>query len=748
MPPAAEIYFEPDLMHEETPNVVSEVATKKTRTPRNTSRMIMPPIIATAAATLHTNKPQARAAPSAPAAPAAPPVAAPAPGAPHVAAPGAPVVAAPGAPVVATMSPSNKAATTDAPSTVYNPNLKPKQSALKMGGPHPLFFGNKKLGNKPGILKPPPPGAPGILKPPPPGAPGILKPPPPPGAPGILKPPPPPGPPKRLNGPGKPSPFAANMPKPTNASRFRPPPAKPDVKAPPQPPMSQKNSKAPSSKKTGFFSRMFSKKNKQTRPGAAPWGARVPPAAYAAKGSKDVKAMASKPPPNATKTVAAPKTIKMGYVKGTDEVKPTESAPVLPLALPLAEFQRDQQTPENQVNAEKYVKGLDVFKEDLVNYGRQRLDSYKTYIDNMLASKNNPAAPPPVQPAAQTVPATATTQVTSAVPAVITLPSPPRPEGPSMNAPASPPADTAEASSATTITVPTTATATQQPASPAAAAPVMKGGWQGPEQAKEAYTAFQAQAISVLDRYMEYHRKFLKTFSRKLRALWKYSPEQASEQVQRLFKDAIDPFYTMFAQLTNAVQPTNTEHDVFANSTLTSIVERASRDREKLYDFYNNNVSNMDLLFNATFLTMYGLKLLRALIIFGALFLASRTFQARYVSKVFANNEDPPNLLMFVVIYALIETIFMVFLVIILYLMKTVVSAVVDEHIFTNFLVDYGVSSVIIVVLGLLLAMIVMKKKYFRYKSDGLRAIRSLQEMMFYISFVVILFPYYVLNMG
>ena len=144
---------------------------------------------------------------------------------------------------------------------------------------------------------------------------------------------------------------------------------------------------------------------------------------------------------------------------------------------------------------------------------------------------------------------------------------------------------------------------------------------------------------------------------------------------------------------------------------------------------------------------MYVLKFIRMFIIAGALYLASNTFQSQYVSKVFVNDENPPNLIMFILTYVFIEVIFMALILFIVYLLKSVLK--MNEHFpltnqaFGVFVFDYLISAAIIALIGVLLATVVTKKKYFRYKTDGLRAIRSLQEMMFYVGAVVVLFPFF-----
>ena len=148
---------------------------------------------------------------------------------------------------------------------------------------------------------------------------------------------------------------------------------------------------------------------------------------------------------------------------------------------------------------------------------------------------------------------------------------------------------------------------------------------------------------------------------------------------------------------------------------------------------------------------LYLLKFARIAIIFGALYLASKTFQSRYVNNVFVNNENPPNLTAFVLIYVAIEMIFMILVLFILYLLSKVISnddgrGVLMPETIAMFAFDYFVSSAIIALIGIMLAMVIMKKKYFRYRTDGLRAIRSLQEMMLNVAIVALLFPYFALR--
>jgi hypothetical protein len=149
---------------------------------------------------------------------------------------------------------------------------------------------------------------------------------------------------------------------------------------------------------------------------------------------------------------------------------------------------------------------------------------------------------------------------------------------------------------------------------------------------------------------------------------------------------------------------------------------------------------------------MYVIKFVRMFVIAGALYLASKTFQSRYVSTVFVRNENPPNLMSFVFIYVILDAVFMSLVIFIIFLLSKTVEAdesmlsVAPGTLLSMFIFDYIVSSIIIALIALMLAVVVMKKKYFRYRTDGLRATRSLQEMVMNVALVALLFPYFLIS--
>jgi hypothetical protein len=277
-----------------------------------------------------------------------------------------------------------------------------------------------------------------------------------------------------------------------------------------------------------------------------------------------------------------------------------------------------------------------------------------------------------------------------------------------------------------------------------------------PVAVSERLVAIVTLCRSILDRYMAMHTGFLldRKFMRKLKYLWAAEQDLARRIMRKFFKNTIDPFYSDFDRRLQAfvVVQQNSEFQIRLQTSIKSLLEKSKDGHRKLMAYYNNKLSPSSMLLTTTFGVIYTMKVIRIFVVAGALYLASQAFQAKYVSTVFVNNTDPPNLLFFMVMFFIIETAFMGLIMFILYLLKYVLgidsSFPVTDQVFKDFMVDYCISSVVIFVLGLMLSHVVMKKKYFRYRTDGLRAIRSLQEMMLYVASVVLIFPFFIMDIA
>jgi hypothetical protein len=267
---------------------------------------------------------------------------------------------------------------------------------------------------------------------------------------------------------------------------------------------------------------------------------------------------------------------------------------------------------------------------------------------------------------------------------------------------------------------------------------------------KQGLQMILSRAKSALSQFKTKNLYFLidKGFRNKADYLLEFDKNNYQKEVSILDTSVLEPFAVEMEKiLTNTFVVTeNTEDSDDLTEELESFKNELTVTKQKIYDIYNNNISIMDIV-NTNFLVLYGLKFFRLLFTWFSLYLASKIFQEKYVKKVFANNEDPPDLRAFVGIFLGLEVAFMsavfIFLVLLKYVFDKGGDFVINAAVLKRFMVDYLISTVFIIVFAILLASIMMKKKYFRYKVDGLRAIRGLQEIILYIASIISIIPFF-----
>jgi hypothetical protein len=154
----------------------------------------------------------------------------------------------------------------------------------------------------------------------------------------------------------------------------------------------------------------------------------------------------------------------------------------------------------------------------------------------------------------------------------------------------------------------------------------------------------------------------------------------------------------------------------------------------------------MDMMTKST-IAMYGLKALSVLFIWFSLYLTSKIVQETYVNNVFVNNKDPPSLYKFLLVFFSLQVGLILMLLVVLFLLQYVFDKagdfVINMPLIQKFVFDLICSNGLILVIGFIIAAVMMKKKYFRYKTDGLRAIRSLQEVLMYVAIVITAVPFF-----
>jgi hypothetical protein len=168
----------------------------------------------------------------------------------------------------------------------------------------------------------------------------------------------------------------------------------------------------------------------------------------------------------------------------------------------------------------------------------------------------------------------------------------------------------------------------------------------------------------------------------------------------------------------------------------------------KLSAIYNNEVSIMDIIFESQFMILYVLKLINFAFFALSLYLAEKLFSEMYMKRVYGGGGSPPDILVYLGLTIALNTAFLVFmltiLLLIMYIFKDPTNTfVIDFQLIVKFLIDYGITVAITGLVGILVGSTIEKKKYFRYKTEGLRGVRAYHELMLGLGSMVAIVPYF-----
>lgn len=156
-------------------------------------------------------------------------------------------------------------------------------------------------------------------------------------------------------------------------------------------------------------------------------------------------------------------------------------------------------------------------------------------------------------------------------------------------------------------------------------------------------------------------------------------------------------------------------------------------------------------------LVLYGLKVVRVMVLWIALFVVEKTYQDSYVQAVLVEDgsggggggaNKPPDLSMVVVYAVAVEGSVMLLVLLVLALLKAKFKTpgntfVIDDRLLVAAGVDYVLSTGAVVAIGAALGAAAQNGRLFRYRHDGLRAIRALCNLLLYVSAVVLVVPFY-----
>jgi hypothetical protein len=152
-------------------------------------------------------------------------------------------------------------------------------------------------------------------------------------------------------------------------------------------------------------------------------------------------------------------------------------------------------------------------------------------------------------------------------------------------------------------------------------------------------------------------------------------------------------------------------------------------------------------------IVLYVLKFVRVATLLIAMYAAEKMFTERYLRDVYAQRRPPPQLVNVLLLAMSIDACFQLMattmIVVASIMIKTKTDRfVLDDDFIALMLKEYLLSTAFILVLGAIVASVMSSKKYFAYRTDGLRVIRGYSEMMMGVFVVVAIAPFFRLSLS
>ena len=171
---------------------------------------------------------------------------------------------------------------------------------------------------------------------------------------------------------------------------------------------------------------------------------------------------------------------------------------------------------------------------------------------------------------------------------------------------------------------------------------------------------------------------------------------------------------------------------------------RQSARVERLYQVGSQSL--VDSLLEPEVVAMYSFKALRVLIAWLATSFASRAFQAVYRQRVYARDDPPPHPAAFVAMILGADAAAHVLFGVVLLAARHVWG--IDVALLRMWAIDWAIVTAAVAAVSLVIAQVVYSKRFFRYKYEGERGIRAMQELVFCVYCVAVPMPFFRLTFG
>jgi hypothetical protein len=162
-----------------------------------------------------------------------------------------------------------------------------------------------------------------------------------------------------------------------------------------------------------------------------------------------------------------------------------------------------------------------------------------------------------------------------------------------------------------------------------------------------------------------------------------------------------------------------------------------------------NNTSAMAVILDNQFTYMYILKVITYGLMYLGLFFAEKIFSDMYTKTVYVRNQEPPNILTFYGIFLGFAIAMMFFVIVVLYIISQFFNNPLDSYLAINneliikYIIDMCVFHVLTGTILCVIGALMQRKKYFKYKTEGPRAIRAYSESISIITAITIMVPYF-----
>jgi len=152
----------------------------------------------------------------------------------------------------------------------------------------------------------------------------------------------------------------------------------------------------------------------------------------------------------------------------------------------------------------------------------------------------------------------------------------------------------------------------------------------------------------------------------------------------------------------------------------------------------------------STHVTVYIVKIFRMLTLLMVFYVVERVYLERYITRVFIEDKKPQSIVPFIFLCIVVESVGFITVFATLFAIKLKYDTphnafILDGGVIMAVLLDYAISTVLIINLGVVVASVIQNAHLFRYSHDGLRGIRANSSVMLGVSVVLLSVPFHML---